>query len=219
MIQTLLQYPITARAIKTLIEWIDFIWMGYTAKYSGDTVSPVWYTNSFYYAPNPYGPPEYHPISLKYLWIIIQYVLNLVFHTQIMTKKDYYQFNHWTPFLPKIFDDALITYYTRGSQWMALANSETEWREIVDDLTDWNEEHRGKEVDDATFNVITIYLKNKDETNDTLDDVTSEYFPFMSPMGNFINRSHQNRVLAKYDKHMIDAVLVTEDMEGTRVEI
>jgi hypothetical protein len=115
----------------------------------------------------------------------------------------------WTPFIPKVFNDVIIIYYSRGAQWQSVAHSESDWKEFRRELLDWVEEHRGKQDDDATFNVISILNKTQD-----YKDVTEDLFPYMSPAGNFVSKDHLERLLTNSNDD-----IVTEDIDGNRVEI
>lgn len=187
-----------ASTLRSTIRLVDFLWLGHTAQYVKDDVVAVWHTNIDAQVPSRHPPiPEFHPLSLKYVWSLILYYLGYLDPSTAHTIRA------WKPFLPRVYNDRLIVYYSREYQWLSIVNSESDWNEHRSQLRNWIEEHRGKLEDDATFNVINIL--NKEE------DITVELFPFISPTGNFISRDHLDMLLTD--------TIVTEDIDGNRIEI
>lgn len=107
--------------------------------------------------------------------------------------------------VPSTFSNRILLYYSRSSQWLYDATSETDWYAARDTLADWISEHRGKTDNDATWDVISIF------DSETMNDLTNELYSFMGPSGDFVHTDHLRRRYS--DK------IKLESMDGTHTEI
>jgi hypothetical protein len=110
----------------------------------------------------------------------------------------------WSPGIPHVFSNRIILYYTRGSQWLYDATSETDWERAKKHLNDWIQEHKGKSPD-AFWDVLSVV------NSETMNDVTNELFQFMGPSMDFIDSNHLRRRYSESVK--------LETIEGEFIEI
>lgn len=216
LILTALEYPIVARFIKSTIESMDRVWKGHTHFFTQDDVVPVWHTRYTIETRQDLqgipDVPDFHPFSLQYMTYLFCYYLGTLTNQYLLEKETLRVVSQWTPFIPNVFEDIIIVYYSRGGLWTAYVNNETDWKVFQDTLIDWISEHKGKQDSDATWNILTIHERmDEGKESETLVDSTKDLFLFMSPDGRFVSRDHLERLTS--------CKIVLETMEGNRIDI
>lgn len=212
IIQSVLDIPFVAQLTKDTLHWVDYIWLGHTSSHVCDEIVPVWHTkirdaHMETEIVNYPVVPQFHPYSLKYAYLLTGLYCSKL-GINFLTKEQLELVSTWTPFIPRVFNDVFIVYYTRKVQWLYMADSEIEWLECCESLKNWISEHKGKESSDATWEILSIYTQKQDEE---MNDVTNLLFSFMGPSGDFLHKGHLRR-LTKLD-------VTLETIEGDRIEI
>lgn len=82
-LQTALEYPAIAQCIKQTLAFADYIWLGYTSKFVTDEIFTVWSTDSTQI--NIHNIPQFHPISLQYMYLLVCYYFQLWFSFDLLT--------------------------------------------------------------------------------------------------------------------------------------
>lgn len=179
----ILQLPFVADIAHAVITVFETVWLGPSMKNADSSPIPYWYTGELSTSYMIRRMPDYHPLSLKYLWIIVS--APFLDYSALM-------FSMWSPFSPThtAYDnrDLVIMYGFRNLVWLYRARCEPDWRAARDSLEIWDREHPDYN-DDATWNIIGIF-----EDPELKKDITIDMFPFMSPTGDFVSMDHLERI-------------------------
>ena len=197
-----MQYPATVGIMKQIVSGIQFVWLGNVAESVSDTIVANWSAPSSKCDVN--HVPEFSPYSLKYVYLLFCWSVWNIFKIKWISDVEMTFVHDWSPTVPRVFSNRVILYYTRGSQWLYDASSETDWQQAMNHLKDWIKENKGKSPD-SFWDVLSVV------DADTMDDVTNDLFQFMGPSMNFIHKHHLRR---RYSGN-----LKLETIDGDVIEI